>query len=55
MKIKFLSAVALAATLLTSCGEATTAEVGTAVNDSTAAVYNVDVATSKVNWKGEVV
>lgn len=54
MKIKFLSAAALVATLLTSCGEAATTEVGTAVNDSTAAVYNVDVASSKVNWKGEV-
>jgi polyisoprenoid-binding protein YceI len=54
MKIKFLSAVALTATLLTSCGDAAATEVGTAVNDSTSAVYNVDVATSKVNWKGEV-
>ena len=54
MKIKFLSAVALTATLLTSCGDPATTEVGTAVNDSTSAVYSVDVVTSKVNWKGEV-
>ncbi|MFZ9846801.1 MAG: YceI family protein [Flavobacteriales bacterium] len=54
MKMKFLSAVALVATLLTSCGETTTTEVGTALNDSTATVYNVDLAASKVNWKGEV-
>jgi polyisoprenoid-binding protein YceI len=54
MKMKFLSAVALVATLLTSCGEATTTEPGTAVNDSTASVYTVDAAVSKVNWKGEV-
>lgn len=55
MKMKFFSALTMVVTLLTSCGESVTSSEGApAANDSLAAVYNVDVATSKVNWKGEV-
>lgn len=54
MKTKFFTVLAATAALLTSCGEASSTDATNTVVVDSAAVYNVDVTASKVEWKGEV-
>ncbi|MFM7022881.1 MAG: YceI family protein [Flavobacteriales bacterium] len=53
MKTTLLSAFALTAIFFSSCGESATTAETTTSSDSTT-TYTLDVAASKVNWKGEV-
>jgi len=54
MKTKFFTVLAASAMLLASCGESNSTEANTSNVVDSAATYTLDVATSKVEWKGEV-